>query len=66
VSEPMHDARSKNMNSSTRSCAVIGVFVHSLGKSKLVALLTSATWNSLNTVRPHCCAAGVPTGVLNV
>jgi hypothetical protein len=54
------------MNSSTRSCAVIAPAVHSSGKSMPVEALTSATWNSLNTVRPHWFAGAVPTGVLKV
>src|SRR5437773_2594987 len=54
LSEPMQEARSKNMNSSTRSWAVIAVLLHSPGKVKVLASLTLVTWKSLNTARPHC------------
>src|SRR5947199_336355 len=66
LSEPMQEARSKNMNSSTRSWAVIAVLLHSPGKVKVLASLTLVTWKSLNTARPHCWSAGVPIGVLKV
>src|SRR4051812_49175611 len=66
VSGCTHDARSKSMNSSTFSCGVRGLSLHSAGKTTFWVVAASLTWKSLNSTRPHCCAPGVPTGVLKV
>ena len=42
----MHDARSRSMNSRTRSCAFIGLVLHSAGKVS-VSDDASFTWNAL-------------------
>jgi hypothetical protein len=61
---PLHtgDARSKNMNSSARSCADIAVVVQPPGKGLPVAS-PEATWMSLKTTRPQVVVE--PTGPLN-
>ena len=61
-----HDPRSKIMNSSSFSCAVIGFESHSAGKWTFGLVLVLFTWKSLNSTRPHCASDCAPTGVLNV
>ena len=61
----MQEARSKSMNSRTFSCAVSGDALQLAG-NVVPEVAEFATWKSLNTTRPHCDAAGEPTGVLKV
>ena len=67
MSGSTHEARSKSMNSSTFSCGVSGARrCTRVGKRDVLVAAASLTWKSLKSTRPHCFAAGVPTGVLNV
>src|ERR1700690_371280 len=66
LSGEMHDDRAKRRESSTFSCGVSGLAApHSAGKVP-VPEPPVLTWKSLNSTRPHCCAAGTEIGVLKV
>ncbi len=68
------------MNSSAFSWGVIAPPLHWAGNvgadrrpgasgavlNRLCSMLSLATWNWLNTTRPHCWPSATPTGVLNV
>src|SRR5947209_5572712 len=60
------EPRSKIMNSSIFSWAVIVPPGHSLGKIEPVSAATFSTWKSSKSTRPHCDEAWVPTGVSKV
>src|SRR5271163_4741103 len=58
LSGTTHELRSKIMNSSSFSCALMAPAAHSAGKIIPFESPTFSTWKSSKSTRPHCCAGG--------